>query len=190
VLNGTPCDINGKDLPLGQAPSPHNLQAENPWTPFTSRGHFELADLLFRRSQMPSEQVDDLMQILAAMSETGVPPFAHGKDLHATIDSISVGNAEWQSFTVQHADANALSGTTQDQDVPPWKLGEYTVWFRDPRELLQNQLSNPDFADAIDYAPRQVFGDKGQRVWSDFMTGNWAWKQCVSNFIYYPEAMN
>ncbi|KAG2359221.1 hypothetical protein BDR07DRAFT_1452441 [Suillus spraguei] len=52
------------------------------------------------------------------------------------------------------------SPNSPDPDVPPWKLAEHTVWFRDPCELVQNQLSNPDFADQIDYAPRQVFGDK------------------------------
>ncbi|KAH7903265.1 hypothetical protein BJ138DRAFT_1020917, partial [Hygrophoropsis aurantiaca] len=60
---------------------------------------------------------------------------------------------------------------------PSWMHGEYEVWYRNPRELLRNQLSNPDFKGEFDYAPRRVFGDDDNRIWSDFMTGNWAWKQ-------------
>ena len=52
--------------------------------------------------------------------------------------------------------------------------------FRDPQILLDHQISNPNFKSHIDYSPRLVFGEQGQHVWSDFMTGNWAWSQCVS----------
>ena len=40
------------------------------------------------------------------------------------------------------------------------------------KALIQEQLSSPELKDYIDYAPRQVCGDRHQRVWSDFMTGN------------------
>lgn len=160
VLDSTPCDIDGNDLAPEQTPSSPNSPAQNPWTPFAGRSHFELADLLFRRNQMPAQQVDDLMQILAGMNKTSVPPFANSKDLHTTIDSIHSGDVPWQSLAVRHADADGL--WAQDPDVPLWKLAEYNVWFQDPRELVRNQLSNPDFANSIDYSPRQVFGDEGQ----------------------------
>lgn len=79
---------------------------------------------------------------------------------------------------MQHIEADTLQ--PDDTSVPTWKRGVHEVWFRNPEVLLDHQLSNPDFKNNIDYAPRLVYGDQGQCIWSDFMTGNWAWLQCVS----------
>ncbi|KAG2054967.1 hypothetical protein BDR06DRAFT_982212 [Suillus hirtellus] len=103
------------------------------------------------------------------------PPYANKKDLYDTIDMIYQGNVPWQSFTVQHGDTNSLTG---DPSAPQWKLAEYDTWFWDPCMLLCNQLSNPDFKDGFDHAPHQVYGNNHERVFSDFMSGNWAWNQC------------
>ena len=69
--------------------------------------------------------------------------------------------------------------------IPSWKRATYELVFRDPQILLDHQISNPDFKNHIDYAPHLVYGEKGQRVWSDFMTGNWAWNQCVSKYFFF-----
>ncbi|KAG2351964.1 hypothetical protein BDR07DRAFT_1575206 [Suillus spraguei] len=68
-------------------------------------------------------------------------------------DLITSHDVPWQSLSLRHPDYEA---NLNNEDVPPWKH---------PRELLKNQLSNPEFVDGIDYALRQVFG-------------NWAWNQC------------
>ncbi|KIK71753.1 hypothetical protein PAXRUDRAFT_181951, partial [Paxillus rubicundulus Ve08.2h10] len=34
ILDGTPCDINGDDLPSGSEPPPHGMRQGNPWHPF------------------------------------------------------------------------------------------------------------------------------------------------------------
>jgi hypothetical protein len=184
-MAGTPCDINGDDLAPEEAAAPplshQDEHQTSPWHPFADQGHFRLADFVFRQNQMPAAQFDELMHIWADIngSEGGYgkpPPFANKEDLHDTIDAISQGDIPWQSLTVQHADAEHLVG---DPAAPQWKVAEYDVWFRDPRMLLRNQLSNPAFKDSFDYAPRQVYDDSHERVWGDFMTGNWAWNQCV-----------
>ncbi|KAJ7697723.1 hypothetical protein B0H17DRAFT_1197375 [Mycena rosella] len=53
----------------------------------------------------------------------------------------------------------------------------YTVHFRDPRKVLQNQLANPDFKLEMDFAPKRVFGEDNSREYEDFISGNWAWRQ-------------
>jgi Plavaka transposase len=64
---------------------------------------------------------------------------------------------------------------------------KYDIWFRDPCALLWNQLVNKDFDGEINYAPRQVFNVLDKRVWSDFMTGYWAWDQAVCiPFVKFP----
>ncbi|KAG1790332.1 uncharacterized protein HD556DRAFT_1433411 [Suillus plorans] len=51
--------------------------------------------------------------------------------------------------------------------------------------LLCNQLSNPDFKDGFDHASCQVYSNNHERVFSDFMSGNWAWNQ-YNGAIFVP----
>ncbi|KAG1889698.1 uncharacterized protein F5891DRAFT_1131776 [Suillus fuscotomentosus] len=178
VIDGTPCDMDSNDL-NGSQPLPHE-KPKSPWHPFANRGHFSLADFVFRHNEMLGTQFDELMHIWAEVngSEGGSgkpPPYANKKDLYDTIDVIDQSDVPWQSFTIQHGDANSLTG---DPSAPQWKLAEYDVWFQDPCMLLCNQLSNPDFKDGFDHAPRQVYGNNHERVFGDFMSRNWAWNQC------------
>ncbi|KAG1791175.1 uncharacterized protein HD556DRAFT_1433032 [Suillus plorans] len=176
VLDGTPCDEDGNDLLEGTDPPPaQDEHPDMPWYPFQGRDCFELADLIFHQNKMSKNEFNDLMHIWANI-EGHSPPFRNVKELHNVIDSIPYSDAPWQSFTICHTDADQLQ--PDDPSVPPWKLAEYEVWFRNSRDVLRNQLSNPDFKDHIDYAPKQVFGEHNQRVWSDFMSGNLAWNQC------------
>jgi hypothetical protein len=63
----------------------------------------------------------------------------------------------------------------------PWKLNAFDVWYRDPREVLKAQLSNRDFANEMDFAPKIVIDQqKRTRRYQDFMSGEWAWEQAVS----------
>ncbi|KAG2092283.1 uncharacterized protein F5147DRAFT_585931, partial [Suillus discolor] len=162
ILDGSPCDAAGNFLNGDHPPVPDHPQATNDtWEPFTSRGHFELTDFIFQWNQMSGKQVDELMQVLGSFKEfKGRPPFSSDRHVHHTIDAIS-------------SSANLPPGPS----VTPWKHTKYKVWYRDPRELVRNQLANLEFADNIDYLAQQVFGEQGQRVWSDFMTENWAWSQ-------------
>ena len=60
---------------------------------------------------------------------------------------------------------------------------EYTIWFRDPLSLFKNLLENPGFAGSFYYTPYQQFDNNGKRRYEHFMSGNWAWKQAVSNVL-------
>ncbi|KAF8321908.1 hypothetical protein F5887DRAFT_904465, partial [Amanita rubescens] len=142
---------------------------------FQSRAHFELADFLYKQNQMSGGNIDKLMEIWASLHPSDGSPFASQKDLYEVIDSIEDGDAPWDSVAMYHPD---LSDTNELDNLPSWKKAKYDVWFRDPRKILQGQLSNPKFKDGIDYAPKLVYNDKGERVWGNFMSGNWAWKQC------------
>lgn len=125
---------------------------------------------------MPGTRIDTLFVLWAASKHTRTdsdPPFRSHDDLYDTIDTICHGEVPWQSFSLHY------NGPHPNTDVPPWMDGEYNVWFRDPHTLLQNQLGNPAFADEIDYVPIQAFDKHGMRLWTDFMTGNWAWHQAV-----------
>lgn len=177
-LPGTPCNKDGIDLPPNTPPAPRQLDTTN-YAPYTSRAEFELADFLFRQSQLSGKKVNDLMDIWAAHG--GDAPFADVKDLHDTIDATPLGDAPWNAFSVSYSGKHPSTG-----EVPPWMLEEYEVWHRDPRTVIRNQLSNPDFKDEIDYTPVQEFGEDGERRWKDFMSGNWAWSNAV-RFQYHSK---
>ena len=55
---------------------------------------------------------------------------------------------------------------------------EYQLWYRDPRQVIHHVLANPEFTSGIDYAPHRDFWDE-KRQYCDFMSGDWAWEQCV-----------
>ncbi|KAF7969588.1 hypothetical protein HWV62_26903 [Athelia sp. TMB] len=54
---------------------------------------------------------------------------------------------------------------------------DFEVWYRDPRELIKNLLSNPDFDGEFDYSPFHEYDGDGNHHFQDFMSGDWAWHQ-------------
>ncbi|KAJ7115096.1 hypothetical protein C8R43DRAFT_902897 [Mycena crocata] len=170
-LNGRPCDRDGNFLLPNTPPPPRERPPPDDFYPYASREDFELADLLYRRMQVPAGAIDELMQNWAARPESaGDPPFADHEDLYNTIDATEIGHIPWQSFAVKYNRPIAPG------DTAPWKTQEFLVYFRDPRLVLHQQLANPDFKSEMDFAPKQVFVG-GSRTYEDFMSGNWAWRQ-------------
>jgi len=93
--------------------------------------------------------------------------------MYASIDSIPLGDIPWQSFEVGY------SGELDSDDTTAWKRDKYEVWFRDPRLVLHQMLGNSDFKGKMDYAPKVVVDQGGQRVYQNFMSGDWAWDKAV-----------
>ncbi|KAK0449354.1 hypothetical protein EV421DRAFT_1889156 [Armillaria borealis] len=144
-------DWNSLSCSLSPIPESDNDKA-GPSTPTTSReSSFELANLIYCCNQTPATQIDHLLQIWAiTLSEMESPPYADHNDLYATIDATTLGSVPWESFLVSYNNSWAL---------------------------LLNQLSNPDFAQEIDFAPKCVMDHYGKHRYQDFMSGNWAWQQ-------------
>lgn len=142
--------------------------------PYSNRLQFEVADFLFRRNQMSAGDINDLLELwTACLAITDIePPFWKATHLYNTIDLTPLGDVTWESFALQY------SGCPPVGNTPPWMQAEYDVWFRDPRTLVHNLLSNPDFKSGFDYAPYQEHVGEVHRF-RDFMSGNWAWKQAV-----------
>jgi hypothetical protein len=180
-IAGRPCDSEGQFLPAGAPPPPWDVPQPDDWSPYESRSSFELADLLFRRDQMSGSCISDLMQIWASTllnQPENYPPFANKDDMYDAIDATQIGDIPWQSFLVTY------NGPLGDGNIVPWKVASYDVWFRDPLAVLKSQLSNPDFAKEMDFAPKEVHDTMtGCRRYQDFMSGQWAWRQAVHALI-------
>lgn len=139
--------------------------------------HFKIANFLFTKEQMSGGKVNEFMELWDEWNKAVLPdgegdvPFANKDDLHATIDSITVGDILWQSFSVIY------DGDRPDGEVPTWMHKKFDVWFRCPRSVLHHQLGNADFAKDMDYSPKRVFTKDRKREYCDLMSGNWAWRQ-------------
>lgn len=166
--------MEGNFLPRNTPPPPPNAKSPTDWTPFASRVEYEVADLVFTQTQISNTHIDKLLDLWAAdkLPSGGAPPFANHDDLHNVIDSIAEGDVPWQSFSV------AYNGPLPANNIPGWMAEKYEVWHRDPRQVAHQLLSNPEFHGHFDYVPYQQFENDGRR-WSDFMSGNWAWKHAV-----------
>ena len=62
----------------------------------------------------------------------------------------------------------------EDGPVPEWMTTNFQLWYRNPRKVIHNILTNPALADSIDYIPYREL-ENGKRCYCDFMSGNWAW---------------
>jgi hypothetical protein len=145
------------------------------WTPFPSRASFELTEILYLKAHLSQNLIDQLLDIwkVTLVPHGDVPPITDHKDLHAKIDAIELGNVQWKSYTAQYQWLRPESGP-----VPEWMKTDYHLWYRDPRQVIHHILANPEFASGIDHTPHRDFEDE-KRQYRDFMSGNWAWDQCV-----------
>jgi hypothetical protein len=163
--------VNDTDTPItsrevGNAPD---------WSPFNSGEEFRLADLLFRQVEMSAENINELCSIHDGLLEDHreVGPFASAQNMYDLIDSIQHGDAPWRCLkaTVPY----------DGEDAPSWKKKDYDIWYRDPDVVLTQMIDNPDFDGEFDYAPYVELNRDGNRVWNNVMSGNYAWRQSVSN---------
>ena len=175
--------MTGEFLPDGSPPPSWNDPAPNNFAPYVSREAYELADLLFRRNQMPEDQINDLMQIWArTLPVDEDPPFANAPHLYATIDATVLGHIPWELVSAEFQTDNL-----DEEDInTPWKMKSYDIWFRGPLKIIKVQLGRRDFVGEIDFALKQVRdGETNVRRYQDFMSGEWAWDQVVSGIYQY-----
>ena len=176
---GNICDVLGESLPAGSSPPPFNNVADG-YSPFGDRLEFEFADFIYRRDQMSGANTNILLDIWEAntLKLGGEASFHKHKDIYSMIDSIPHGDVPWNSFLLYYQGERPEEGP-----VPSWMDAEYDVWSRDPRKLLHNLISNPDFKDKFNYFPYHEYID-GKHTFQDFMSGDWVWRQAVQILFY------
>ena len=164
----------GDDLEPGSLLPSHEDHAEGDYSPFCNKAEFELADLLYIEEEMSAGKIDKLLKVLSTLYEMQ-PPFTSYQELYTLIDAIKQGDVLWNSFSIVYDGARPPDGVPQ----PPWMDAKYEVWFRDPLQVLENQIANLDFKGLMDFSPKQMYL-RGMRQYSDMMSGNWEWEQAVS----------
>ncbi|PBK81060.1 hypothetical protein ARMGADRAFT_1091606 [Armillaria gallica] len=63
TINGKPWNVDGAILPNNTPPPPFVYPPANNFSPYKNWPAFELADLIYQHNQMPTNQINDLLQI-------------------------------------------------------------------------------------------------------------------------------
>ena len=182
---GRPTDELGNDLPPETPAPPRYANDDNPWYPFDSEAQFRLADFAYRKDEMSTAKINKLLKIWALdkAKHDDLTPFTLYDHMYKTIDTIEQGDIPWQSFSMRYQ---------ADDDNPadtPWKQAKYEVWYQDPTHVVRNMLDNPDFNRQFNYTPYVELDKSGKRKWSNFMSGNFAWRHSVRRSIScYPSS--
>jgi hypothetical protein len=176
---GKPCNKDGEFINPMSAPLAQDVLDPDDWSPFRDDVAFRAAELFFKDDQTSAGKIDQFLDLWAdSLAIHGdEPPFSDHKDLYNTIDAIPIGGVPWQSSVFNY------DGPQPEQDIPKWMATDYTIWYRDPRQLFKRMLENPDFANDFDYAPLRQYDDTGKREYKNFMSGDWGWTQAVSPLL-------
>ncbi|KAH9011184.1 hypothetical protein EDB83DRAFT_2234139 [Lactarius deliciosus] len=119
------------------------------YSPFSSRAEFELAELLYIHVEMSAGQIDKLMNVFATLNN-GPPPFTGHHEMYSLIDAIKQGEIAWNSFSIAYNGPRPQNGLP----IPPWMNDLYEIWFRDPLQVIEAQISNPEFNGMMDFSPK------------------------------------
>lgn len=182
VSKAQPCRADGSFLkkpfhvPVQQ--NPPGATEHNQWAPFEDRLAFEWAHERYVELKTSAKQIGrglELWQatLLKAGSSEKVP-WKSAEELYATIDAIQAGGAPWTTHTFQY------NGPKPTGAVPAWMTETYELSVRNVQNVLEGQLADRDFNGRCDYTPYKEFDSQGDRVWSNLLSGEWAYQEAVS----------
>ncbi|KDQ60528.1 hypothetical protein JAAARDRAFT_191902 [Jaapia argillacea MUCL 33604] len=171
-LTAQPCDENRHYLlPHHQAPPPpEDNQPE--WFPFKSQIDFDFAYQHFIEVQNSEGSINKAIEWWAAalLKHEDFLPWTSVQELYETIDNIQMGNTPWKTYKIHYEGP-------LPPETPKWMTETYKLVTRDALQLIQNQLLTTDFKKDVTPVPYQQFDKEGQQVWSNLMSGDWAYKQ-------------
>lgn len=189
ICTGTPCDRNGQPLPPDAPPPPNphlSDSPDEPWHPFNCRTEFDFANHHFVKVESSAHNIDTAIDLWAASivdagGRDGTIPWSRARDMYATIDEIKHSNTPWETWTVNYM------GPLPPGQPPKWMTATYEFSCRNTRQLLHQQLAPSHFKNQTNYRPYRQFNKTTRnRVYTNLMSGDWAWSQAVRITIYFP----
>jgi hypothetical protein len=121
--------------------------------------------------------INKLLKIWAANNiaffDGAEPVFTNAEELHSAIDESTYGGAAWREVEF-HYDGHV------DEDSPPWKKATYTSHTRNTFEVVKNMVESSEFRGKWDHTPIEEYTRGRERRYSNFMSGQWAWREAVS----------
>ncbi|KDR66445.1 hypothetical protein GALMADRAFT_147875 [Galerina marginata CBS 339.88] len=176
-LNALPCDKDGNFLPPHTRPPPPNAPDatdDNMYHPFEDRLAFDWGYYHFAELQSSEREINKGLDLwLAASLKAGEDtplPWSSAEEMYRTIDAIQEGDAPFETIRFKYA------GPIRP-NPPAWMTETYELCTRNSRTLLHHQLATTDFASTFTPRPYRQFDHSGDRVWSNLMSGDWAWNE-------------
>jgi hypothetical protein len=151
------------------------------WDSFGNRFRFQFAQLIFERMETLETNIDELLKIWAANNvafmDGAKPLFSNAKQLLQAINDCSYGAVAWKELhlTYEH-DADYMS--------PLWKTSTYTIYARNPLQVITNMAENSEFNGKWDVALFEEYTQGDECWYSNLMSGSWAWRTAVTEFCY------
>ncbi|KAH9029132.1 hypothetical protein EDB84DRAFT_1605005 [Lactarius hengduanensis] len=177
-----PCSSDGAFLrDISQPPTLGLLKshAGDPWHPFGDRLAYEWARYHYVKLQSSAADVQqglDLWRATVMMYQAdpdscdGVP-WKSAADMYGTIDSIPVGGVGWTTYQLSY------SGPQPTGTLPQWMQETYELNVRDVLSVFEEQLASKEFDGKFEYTPYEEYNEMGSRVYSNLMSGIWAFRE-------------
>ncbi|KAI9452680.1 hypothetical protein BJY52DRAFT_1124162 [Lactarius psammicola] len=178
-LSARPCSSDGAFLrDLSQLPTSEESRG-SPWLPFSDRLAYEWARYHYVRLQSSAGDVQqglDLWRATAMMYQADQHscdsvPWKSAAEMYGTIDSIPVGGVGWTTCQLSY------SGPLPTGTPPRWMQETYELNVRDVLSVFEEQLASKEFDGEFEYTPYEEYDEKGSRVYSNLMSGNWAFRE-------------
>jgi hypothetical protein len=158
----------------------------NPWLPFGNRLEYEWAHYHYVQLQSSSNNIQrglDLWRATVARCQTGHDsldtgscdgvPWKNAREMYDTIDSISAGGVGWTTYQLSYR------GPQPTGTPPRWMQESYELNVRNVLSVFEEQLASKEFDCQFEYAPYEEYDKEGSRVYSNLMSGNWAFREAV-----------
>ena len=183
-----PCHEDGVFLSespvlVTQTKDDHDL---HDWTPFEDRLTFDWAHYHYVTLQSSAANIVEGLNLWSATAfkygSVAGAPWMTVKKLYATIDTIQTGSLPLQTYKFNYAGPKPST-------PPRWMEQTYELNTRNVLAIAQEQLATLAFKEQFDYVPYQEFNSKGEHVWSNLMSGLWAFQQAVCPFHVFFWAM-
>jgi hypothetical protein len=169
------------DSTLRPTPPSQDDQRIHKWTPFEDRLAFDWAYYHYVTLQSSASNITEGLNLwLAASIKNGSAtggPWRNAKEMYVTIDSIQTGSLPFKSFKFHYSGPKPLT-------PPHWMEQTYELNTRDVLAVVREQLGTANFSKQFDYVPYKEFNGKGERLWSNLMSGHWAFMQAVRLFLF------
>jgi hypothetical protein len=96
--------------------------------------------------------------------------FKSGATLQRRLEELPETHMQWMATDIKPR-SRKLSSTI-------------TLYHRNPLDCIRSLLNRPSLKDHLDYVPKRVYTDamRQQRLYSEVMTGDWAWRMQVGTF--------
>ena len=178
MTTARPCHADGTFLhepPVRPTPG-ENDQPVHDWTPFEDRLAFDWAYYHYVTLESSAAEISEGLDLWSATSfkhgsSTGAP-WKTAKDMYATIDAVQAGSLPFKTHRFYYKGPKLLT-------PPSWMEEPYDLDACDALAVIRLQLATLTFKDQFDYVPYQEFNSKGERIWSNLMSAQWAFKQAV-----------